>query len=146
MAAIELDYAAISYEFPLYMAGRISNLQCYGYLPDSPVCPAWAMGPVDIDPNQTMRGRDQADFQSFVYLDRTGDPQQSQAQVSKYIKRTGEFSIRAALESMRHTEVNRSGYKGLFGDLTILRVQGWREYEFGDHRVYGARVDFRLIG
>lgn len=120
------------------------SLNCYPYMPERPINPAWYIGPIDIEPNNTFRGLDTMIIQSFLTVDRSGSPQHAQRVLANYLRRgptTESESLRPAIKAM-----NANGLGGLAGGVNITAIEGWREYLFGECRMYGARVDIKVLG
>jgi hypothetical protein len=121
-------------------AGVTDNLlNCYGYMPNMPEIPAFCVAGMDIEPNVTMRARDQALITCYVFVS-TGDDLEGQKLLDGYLSRTGASSIRAALFAA-------PTLSGACESAVVTRVGGYRMYDMPDGtQLFGAVIDIRVIG
>ena len=143
----EIDYPAVFEALAGYIeaqcdgSGSLPLVHGYDHMPDRPMNPAWFPGPVDIEANKSMRGLDAATIESYLTVDRTGDPRSAQRELAGLLRRDVATSVRYALNEARKTRID-----GLVGGMNVQRITGWREYLFGEVRMYGARIDIMIIG
>lgn len=142
--AEELNLPAIFAALATAIVTACPEVNAYDHMPDRPTGPAWFPGPVDIETNNTMRGMDIAVIQSFLVVDRTGDPRADQHCLANYLRRKSAVEYGSVVEAIRGTRASR--LSGLVGGINIQSIQGWREYLFGECRSYGARIDIKVTG
>ena len=120
-------------------ASAISELTCYGYAPDSISEPAFHVAEVDIDFTGAFnRGLDELMVTCRVLVGRADD-QASQALLDTYLSGVGPKSLKAALEA-------DCTLGGACDDLMVLRVQGYRFYQYGTAQYVGAELIVKVVG
>lgn len=127
-------------------AKAIVGLNCYGYSPSAPAIPAFTVGAVTVDPNQTFGGSDVGEFTCTV-LASAADDLDGQAALDRYLSRSGTESVREALLAARG-EPGELALDGVADDLTIVRVDGYKLIQYaGDGATYyGADITVRVLG
>lgn len=127
-------------------ARGIANLTCTGYVPDSVAEPHWYAGEVEIDVNNAFGagGYDVARVTCRLLVSRADD-QAGQGLLDQYLSRTGDKSIRAALNAARGAP-GQLALNGACDDFAIDRIQGYRLYQVGEVQYYGAEIIVRVIG
>lgn len=124
----------------------IAGLNCYGFSPAAPSIPAFTVGEVTIDPNQTFGGSDLNEFKCTV-LASAADDADGQALLDSYLSRAGASSIRAALLAARGVP-GALALNGAADDLMVVRIDGYRLITYGGDgsTYYGADITVRVIG
>lgn len=127
-------------------AAGIPKLNCYGYSPAAPTVPAFTVGAVTIEPNNTFGGSDVAEFTCTVVVSSAED-KDSQALLDDLLSRDGAKSIRAALMAARG-EPGEYALNGAADDLSIVRIDGYRSLTWSDEAstYFGADITVRVIG
>lgn len=120
-------------------AGQITGLAAFPYLPDSIPAPAFVVGDVRVDFDQTFgRGLDQAVITCQVLLGRADD-KASQSALNGYLSGAGAPAVKAALET-------DGTLGGACDDVHVRRVIGRRYYQVGDTQYVGAEFEVLVIG
>jgi hypothetical protein len=129
-------------------AKGIPKLDCYGFSPSAPSIPAFTVGAVVIEPNQTFRGARNADF-TCTLLTSIADDESGQALLDDLLDDGGDYSVVQALLDARG-EPGEMALGGLADDLMIVRIDAyrmitWTAGEAGS-TYYGADITVRVIG
>lgn len=127
-------------------AASINRLTCYGYTPSAPTVPAFVVGPVTIEPNNTFGGSDTAEITCTVVTS-MADDKDGQVLLDDLLSRDGDKSIRAALLNARGAP-GEYALNGAADDLSIVRIDGYRQIVWSDDSAtyYGADITVRVIG
>ena len=126
-------------------AAGIERLTCYGYMPSAPVVPAFMVGAVQIEPNNTFGGSDIAEITCTV-LTSNSDDKDGQALLDDLLSRDGDRSIRAALMAVRGAP-GEYALNGAADDLSIVRIDAYRHIDWDATSTYfGADITVRVIG
>lgn len=127
-------------------ARGIDNLTCTGYVPDTVSEPHWYAGEVEIDVNNAFArgGYDKARVTCRVLVSRADD-QAGQQLLDEYLSRTGDKSIRAALNTARGAP-GEAALNGACDDFSIERIQGYRMYQVGEVQYFGAEIIVMVLG
>lgn len=141
-----MNVSAVKEALATAVRTAVDGIDCYGFSPTAPVVPAFTVGAVVIDPNQTFGGSDVGDFTCTV-LASTADDRDGQKLLDGYLSRDGAQSIRAALLAARG-EPGEFALDGAADDLMISRVDGYRMVTYGGDggTYYGADITVRVIG
>ena len=158
---MSLDYVAVFEALAAAVRAGVSGplqkqpFKAFSAMPDSPARPCWSVADMEIeDIQQTFRGMEKVTIHSYVFVDRSGEPSASQRALARYIAPDGSYSVRAAISAQANTAAGGRGLvtvacpAGLVAGLRIIKVQGWREYQFGpaEVRAYGATIDISVWG
>lgn len=127
-------------------SANIPRLACYGYIPSAPTVPAFVVGAVQIEPNNTFGGCDTAEITCTVVTS-LADDQDGQALLDDLLSRDGATSIRQALLAARG-EPGEYALNGAADDLSIVRIDGYRQITWSDDAstYYGADITVRVLG
>lgn len=124
-------------------ADAVAGLECFGYVPDSVPVPCFYAGEVEIDYDEAyQRGMDVIWVVCRVLVSRADD-RAGQALLDGYLKGAGPTSVKAAIEG---TPGVAQTLGGACSDLRVVRVRGYRLYQVGDDRFYGADLRVQVIG
>lgn len=124
------------------VAGKLVG---YGYTPDGPDIPCFYAGETTFQHNVTFGAVDQVEITCRV-LTSTSDDEAGQRLLDKYLRRTGPFSIRAALLAARG-DPGELALDGACSDFNIVRIQGYRLYRVGaETALFGAEIIVMAIG
>lgn len=119
-------------------ASAVSGLNCVPYCPDSIAEPQFYCGEMEIDYLQDFGTDDAVTIACRVLVNRT-DPQAAQANLARYLRRTGSTSVKAAIEAA-------PTLGGACDDLIVKRVHGHRLYTVGEKIYLGAEFTVFVIG
>lgn len=108
------------------------------FVPDSATEPHFYAGEITELFDQTFGGMVDVEVICRLLVARSDDDNR-QAQLKRYMARTGPTSIKAAIEA-------DPTLGGACHDLHIKRVQGHRLYKVGESTYYGAEWPVRVIG
>lgn len=122
----------------------VDGLDVYHYTPGSVVVPCAYLAEVEIEPNTTFRGEDDLTFTLRV-LTSAADDESGQDLLDEYMSRTGERSIRAALETARGAN-GEYALDGAADDLNVTRGGAYRQYTEGGSVYFGGELTIRVIG
>lgn len=144
-----MDLSAVRTGLAIAASSVVSDpkLTCFGYMPDSIPEPAFVVGSVLIDFDETMnRGSDELLVTCWVLTSRSDD-KAGQKALDGYLKGSGASSLKAALE------VDKT-LGGVCDWIRLERVRGYKTYEFGrvgdagagDSIYFGAELVVRVGG
>lgn len=122
----------------------IDGLDVYHYTPGSVVVPCVYVADVEIEPNFTMGGDDDMTFTLRV-LTSAADDEAGQDLLDVFLSRTGDRSIRVALETARGAP-GEYALDGAADDLNVTRVGAYRIYTEGGSSYMGGEITVRVIG
>lgn len=126
-------------------AAEIPNLDTYSFVPDRPSIPCFYAGEVAIEPNNTFGGSDVAEVTCRVLVSHADDAD-GQLLLDKYLSRSGDHSIRAALFAARG-EPGELALNGAADDVVVVRIDGYRVFADSENNAfYGADITVRVIG
>lgn len=120
------------------------SLAVFGYVPDSIPEPAFVVGEVEINPNNSFGGFDEARVTCYVLTGRQDD-RAGQKLLDQFLSRTGAASVRAAILAARGAP-GSPALSGAADDLNIESISGYRFYRFGDVPYYGAAITVKVVG
>ena len=113
------------------------------YVPEAVTVPCFYVGEVSETYDQTYGGGlVDAELVCRVLVDRTAT-EGSQAQLKRFMMRSGPTSVKAAIEGDRSQPQSLGG---ACADLHVRRLQGHRMYRVGENTYYGAEWIIRVIG
>lgn len=124
----------------------IAEVNCFAYVPDNFVPPAFVVGEVDINFHQSYGELTELLVTCTIYVSASTD-RSGQLSLDNYLARTGSSSIKAAIEATRNPGV--SALSGTADDVAVTRVTGYRRYSSGEtsqRTYYGAEFTVRVIG
>lgn len=120
-------------------AAAIASLTAFEYMPDAVEPPAFGVGDVVIDFDETMgRGLDSMLVTCPLVVPRATD-QAGQAELDGYLQTSGPTSVKAALE------VDRT-LGGACQSLRVEQASGYGQYEVAGVAYYGALFSVRVWG
>lgn len=140
-----MDFNAISNA--LAEAARTTGLNALDYVPDSLPNEAFYVGEIDIDFDQTMRGRlvdghrrgtDQAMVTCRVLVARADD-KHALRKLRDYMIGSGVRSLKEAIEKDRTLG-------DLVHSLQVKTMRGNRLFNVGEKKFYGVELDVFMIG
>ncbi|MGI5293269.1 hypothetical protein ACQEVF_59530 [Nonomuraea polychroma] len=140
-----MDPGAIKEEIANSIRTAIPALNCFGYCPDSVPEPCFYVGEIEIDFDRAFqRGMDEMRVTCRLLVSRADD-RAGQRALDTYLSGSGASSIKAAFHAARGAP-GQPALGGLCDDLHLTRVQGYRMYEVGEVKFYGAELIVRIIG
>jgi hypothetical protein len=126
-------------------AEAVTGLRCFGFTPDAPNPPCFFPAEMEIDYDKAFGGGLEAWVVTCRVLVPRSDDRSGQLELQRYLNRTGETSIKAALEATRVPGVGALG--GACHDLHVRKAGGIGLYE---HPVgtfhFGADLEVLIIG
>lgn len=122
----------------------ITGLDVFHYTPGSVIVPCAYVADVEIDPNLSFGGEDDATFTIRV-LTSLGDDEAGQDLLDEFLSRDGDRSIRAALETARGAP-GEYALGGEADDLHVTRVGAYRTYTEAGASYFGGELTVRVIG
>lgn len=126
-------------------ADTIDGLRCFAYVPDSIPPPAFFPAELDINYEQTFRGGLEAWVVTCRVLVSRADERAGQKRLQGLLSRTGETSIKAALEATRTPASGALG--GACHDVHVRKATGYGYYEHPAGTFYlGAEFEVFIIG
>lgn len=128
-------------------AASIPELDVYSFVPDAPHPPCFYPGECTFAPNNAFGngGFDIVDITCRV-LTSAADDKDGQARLDKYLSRSGEYSIRAALLAARGAP-GELALNDAADDLKIVRIDGYRMITSSTGPAfYGAQIVVQVIG
>lgn len=130
------------------IAAEIPDLDCYAYVPAKPHPPCFYPGEVTFAPNNSFGpgpgGYDTAEIVCRVLVSAAEDAD-GQLLLDRYLSRSGQYSIRAALLAARGAP-GELALDGTADDLSILRIDNYRQIAAGDDVYFGAQIIVRVVG
>jgi hypothetical protein len=121
-------------------AAAFTGVTGYDYVPDAVTTPAFVVGDNTVDYLQTFGTDDNLTFLCRILLDRAdGDGKTPQRILGQYMSRTGDLSVKAALES-------EPTLGGVCDDLVVRGARGPRAYTIGNQNLIGAEFTVQVIG
>lgn len=140
-----MDWNAVA--TALAECARTTGLNALDYVPDSLPNEAFYVGEIDIDFDQTMRGRsvdgvrrgtDQATITCRVLIARADD-KYALRKLRDYMAGSGDKSLKDAIEQDRTLG-------GEVHSLQVKAMRGNRMFVVGEKRYYGVELDVFVIG
>jgi hypothetical protein len=123
----------------------LGKLTATGYLPDSIVAPHFAVCEVEVTFDKTFgRGTDSLELTTRAFVGRADD-RAAQRTLDALLSGGGPTSLKAAIEVARGGP-GEMALGGLADDLHVMRVQGYRWFEFGTATYLGAEFIIKVIG
>jgi hypothetical protein len=132
-------------------AADIVGLTCYEYTPESVTVPAFYVGEITTDFDETMaRGMDRLTVVCRLVV-QYSDPKSAQRELNAYMSGSGVKSVKAALNAARGAPGDSAlpstlAANGCCDDAVLTRIAGHRLYTIGTAVYLGAEFTITVIG
>lgn len=121
------------------------TLTSTSYQPDVVTEPHFFVGEYTVDFDKTFgRGLDEVEFTCAVLVSRADD-RASQSLIDAMLSSAGPASLKKAIEAARGAP-GALALGGAADDLHLMRVMGYRWYDFAGAKYLGAELIIRVIG